>query len=218
MHPVAPDGSPVEVYRRLPAGGEPGIIHDAVSSGSSLLELGCGTGRVTVALAGLGHHVTAVDQSAAMLAELPRDPSIEPVEADIERLDLGRRFDAVILGSHLLNAPDGLAARFLATAGRHLATKGLAVAEVYPAAMDWPAAVGRRSPVGDVGVTVTRAMVRGTRLNAAVAYDVEGRTWDQPFEADLLDEDALRARLLEGGFAFDRWLDEPSGWLAARRR
>lgn len=217
MAHVAPDGSPVEVYRRLAVGREPEIIDTAVPSGASLLELGCGTGRVTLPLAGLGHHVTAVDESAAMLAELPPDSAIEPVEGDIQGLDLGRRFDAVILGSHLLNAPDGLAARFLATARRHLGPGGLAVAEVYPVAMDWAAAVGRRSLVGDVGVTVARASVRGSRLDAVVVYDVDDRTWEQPFEADLLDEEALRARLLAGGFAFDRWLDEPSGWLAARR-
>jgi SAM-dependent methyltransferase len=215
---VAPDGSPVEVYRRLAVGREPQIIDAAVAPGASLLELGCGTGRVTIELARLGHHVTAVDESPAMLAELPRDRGIEPVEADIGGLDLGRRFDAVILGSHLLNAPDGLAAGFLATARRHLEVDGLAVAEVYPTAMDWTAAVGRRSLVGDVGVTVTRASVRGSRLDAAVAYDVDGRSWAQPFEADLMDEDTLRARLLDGGFGFDRWLDEASGWLAARRR
>ena len=218
MDHVAPDGSPVAVYHRLPAGREPEIIGSAVPPRASLLELGCGTGRVTVPLTRLGHRVTAVDQSAAMLAELPQDPGIEPVEADIERLDLGQRFDAVILGSHLLNAPDGVAARFLATARRHLAPDGLALAEVYPAAMDWAAAVGRRSLVGDVGITVTRASIRGSRLDAAVAYDFDGRTWEQPFEAELLDEDTLRARLLDGGFAFARWLDEPSGWLAARRR
>jgi SAM-dependent methyltransferase len=215
---VAPDGSPVEVYRRLPAGREPGIIHAAVRAGATLLELGCGTGRVTAALAALGHHVTAVDQSAAMLGLMPDHPAIDTVEADIETLDIHRRFDAVVLGSHLLNTPDGLSAQFLGAAARHLGPGGLVVAEVYPPAMDWVASVGRRSVVGSVGITVVRAIVRGTRLDAAVAYDVDGRSWQQPFEADLLDETAIRARLTDGGFVFDRWLDESSGWFAARRR
>src|SRR5436190_10040316 len=90
---IAPDGSPVEVYRRIPAGREPQIIHGAVTAGGTLLELGCGGGRMTRALAALGHHVVAVDQSAAMLALLPMDDAIEPVQADIETLDLDRQFD-----------------------------------------------------------------------------------------------------------------------------
>jgi SAM-dependent methyltransferase len=215
---VAPDGSPVEVYRALPAGREPAIIHAAVPAGASLLELGCGTGRVTVALAALGHRITAVDQSAAMLANLPDDPAIESVQADIETLDLGRHFDAVLLGSHLLNTPDGLARQFLAAAERHLEPGGLALVEVYPPATDWVASVGRRSVLGDVGITIVRATVRETRLEAAVVYDVDGRSWEQAFEADMLDEPAIRDRLEDGGFAFDRWLDASSGWLAAGRR
>jgi SAM-dependent methyltransferase len=40
----------------------------AGGSGPTMLEIGCGTGRVTVALARMGREVTAVDASAAMLA------------------------------------------------------------------------------------------------------------------------------------------------------
>lgn len=212
---VAPDGSPVAVYRRLRAGLEPGLIHAAVSPGATILELGCGTGRVTVPLAALGHRVTAVDQSAAMLAELPPSASIELIQADIETLELDRTWDAVLLGSHLLNTPDGLAAAFLATARRHLARSGLVLAEVYPPAMDWPGAVGRRSLVGEVAITVLEASVQDRRLTAVIEYEVDGRSWRQPFEADLLDEPLIRQRLESAGFAFDWWLDEPSGWLLA---
>ena len=37
-------------------------------SGSPVLDIGCGTGRVTVALAEAGFHVTGIDESAPMLA------------------------------------------------------------------------------------------------------------------------------------------------------
>jgi SAM-dependent methyltransferase len=212
---IAPDGSPVEIYRRIPAGREPEIIDAAVAPRSALLELGCGGGRMTRALVSLGHRVTAVDQSRAMLALLPDDPAIDPVNADIETLDLGRRFDGVIVASHLLNVGEELAAAFLATAGRHLALGGVVLAEVYPPEMDWAAAVGRRSVVGDVGVTVTGARRDRNHLDATVEYDLEGRMWRQPFDADLLDEAAIRARLGAAGLAFDKWLDEPTGWFRA---
>ncbi|MGH2735107.1 MAG: hypothetical protein ACRDKZ_05985 [Actinomycetota bacterium] len=44
---IAPDGSPVEVYLRLPPGDQPDIIHGAISKDGDILELGCGTGRIT---------------------------------------------------------------------------------------------------------------------------------------------------------------------------
>jgi SAM-dependent methyltransferase len=68
-----------------------------------VLELGCGTGRLADALVALGHPTTGVDQSAAMLAHVHR---AAPVLADIEGLDLGRRFDGVVLASHLVNVAD----------------------------------------------------------------------------------------------------------------
>ncbi|MGH2736710.1 MAG: class I SAM-dependent methyltransferase [Actinomycetota bacterium] len=81
---IAPDGSPVEVYRHLPAGDEPEIIHTAIQERGEILELGCGTGRITHRLVELRHAVTAVDQSAEMLRHVR---GAETVLADIEGLD-----------------------------------------------------------------------------------------------------------------------------------
>jgi SAM-dependent methyltransferase len=89
---VAPDGSPVEIYRRLPAGEEPAIIHLAAGEGVEILELGSGAGRVARALVALGHRVTAVDESADMLADLRGTPGVEVVQSRIEELDPGRTF------------------------------------------------------------------------------------------------------------------------------
>src|SRR5688500_18256195 len=70
---VTRDGSPVEVYRRLPATGEAELIHRAIPAGATVLDLGCGTGRIARGLVALGHPVTGVDDSPAMIAELPPD-------------------------------------------------------------------------------------------------------------------------------------------------
>jgi SAM-dependent methyltransferase len=78
----------------LPAGADPGIIHAAVPGGTSILELGSGTGRVTSALTALGRPVVAVDESAEMLA---RVRGAETVQAGIEDLSLSRLFDVVLL-------------------------------------------------------------------------------------------------------------------------
>jgi SAM-dependent methyltransferase len=208
---VAPDGSPVLVYRRIPPAGEPETVHAAIPKGATILELGAGAGRVTHPLVALGHPVTAVDDSPAMLAEIH---GARTVHADIVELDLAERFDAVLLGSHLLNDPDRAAA-FLATARRHVADGGVVLAEVYPPDLDWGAAVGQASRAGPVTITVTRAAAKGQRVDAEVAYEVEGRRWSQPFTAVVRDEADLRDTLASAGLAFDRWLDRSRGWLAA---
>lgn len=38
MNDVAPDGSPVAFYRRLPATGEPELIHATIGAGASVLD------------------------------------------------------------------------------------------------------------------------------------------------------------------------------------
>ncbi len=120
---VTPDGSPVLLYRRLPPGSEASVIDSVVRRRSTILELGAGAGRVTHALVDLGHRLVAVDQSQEMLRWVH---GAETVIADIEALDLRRRFDAVVLGSHLVNtADDRTRAAFLATCRRHVADDGV---------------------------------------------------------------------------------------------
>ena len=64
---VAPDGSPVAFYARLPATGEPELIHALAPRGSTILDLGCGVGRMAGPLAALGHRVTGIDNAPGML-------------------------------------------------------------------------------------------------------------------------------------------------------
>ena len=66
---TAPDGSPVDLYLRLPSFGEAERIHELLAPGEAILEFGCRVGRVTHELR-LGHPVTAVDESAEMLAQV----------------------------------------------------------------------------------------------------------------------------------------------------
>ncbi|HVG86353.1 MAG TPA: methyltransferase domain-containing protein [Vicinamibacterales bacterium] len=80
-------------------------------SGGPILELGCGTGRVTVPLARDGHRVVALDQSEAMLAGLEarraRLPAvarerITVVRGDLRDFALGRRFPLIIAAFNVL--------------------------------------------------------------------------------------------------------------------
>lgn len=93
---ITPDGCAVEFYALLPTMGEPPIVHAAVPEGASILELGCGTGRILRPLAELGHPVLGVDESPAMLAHVADLPT---TRSRIEMLRLYRTFDAVVLVS-----------------------------------------------------------------------------------------------------------------------
>jgi SAM-dependent methyltransferase len=111
----------LEFYARMPSFGEAEIVHAAVPPGASVLELGCGTGRILRPLAALGHPVTGVDDSPDMLA---RSPDLPTICAPIQALRLDRSFDVVLLASTLINADPGTRRGFLAAVGRHLRGDG----------------------------------------------------------------------------------------------
>jgi SAM-dependent methyltransferase len=206
---VTPDGSPVEIYLALPGAAEAELVASALPANASILELGCGTGRVTHELVDRGFRVTAVDESAEMLEHVR---GAETVHARIEELDLGRTFDCVLLASHFVNAPD--ADVFLDACARHVDTNGVVLVESYPPDLEW--AVGRVTRLGDVSIELTDVELDSERVRATMAYELDGRRWPQEFEAVLLDDDELFRTLEGSGLAFDRWLDRHRGWLAAR--
>ena len=99
---------------------------------ASVLDAGCGTGRVAIELSRRGRAVVGVDVDAGMLEAARRKaPDIEWVEADLTdpQLDFGRTFDAVVLaGNVLIFVPSGSEERVIANAARWLAPGGRLVA------------------------------------------------------------------------------------------
>ena len=100
-----------------------------------ILELGCGDGRVALALVDDGHDVTGVDRSTEMLAALEArrgDRSIAIHEGDMRTVRLGRRFGLVIAPfnafAHLVTHEDRVA--FFETVAAHLAPGGTLVFDV----------------------------------------------------------------------------------------
>jgi SAM-dependent methyltransferase len=103
----------------------------AQEAAGSVLELGCGAGRVALTLAAAGLEVTAVDTSPALLAALraraaARDLEVETVIGDVRELSLSRTFALVAAPmqlAHLMGGPAGRE-RLLQRAAEHLAEGG----------------------------------------------------------------------------------------------
>ncbi len=97
---------------------------------TSVLDAGCGTGRVGVELARHGIEVTGVDLDPSMLATARgRAPEVTWVEADLTELDLGRTFDVVVMAGNVpLFTPPGTEAALVAHVARHVAPGGVLVA------------------------------------------------------------------------------------------
>ncbi len=69
---------------------------------ASVLDAGGGTGRVAIELARRGVDVTGGDVDRSMIAEARRRaPGLDWVAADLATLDLGRRFDVVVLAGNV---------------------------------------------------------------------------------------------------------------------
>lgn len=80
----------------------PFFLQEATATRGDVLELMCGTGRVSLALAEAGVELTCVDSSGAMLARLHNKLAVKNLSAhvlqmDVRLLDLGSQFDLIIL-------------------------------------------------------------------------------------------------------------------------
>ncbi|MET8702175.1 class I SAM-dependent methyltransferase [Kitasatospora sp. NPDC058032] len=213
---ITPDGCAVDMYARLPVNDEPELIAGAVPPGASLLELGCGVGRMTHPLLERGFRVTAVDESAEMLA---RVRGARTVRSPIEHLDLGERFDVVLLASFLIHAGSLDVRRgLLDTCRRHVAEDGCVL--IQREGEDWQARakVPRERPLGTDGlVRVASATPVAEGVNQVhVEYEFPDATWTQTFLSRPMDRAEFEQALAEAGLAVDSYLTEDRVWVRAR--
>ena len=121
-------------------------LEEAERAGASsrVLELGCGTGRLTLPLAQAGHEVTGIDLSPAMLAraraKLAAPPSsvrdrVTLLEGDVSRIELSETpsFDLVVAPFRVLQHFVAIADQLdvLAGARRRLRPGGRLVLDVF---------------------------------------------------------------------------------------
>jgi SAM-dependent methyltransferase len=119
-------------WDRMAAAGEP--VHgeaDLVTgfAPASVLDAGCGTGRVGIELARRGIEVVGVDADPDMLERARRrSTDVTWVLADLATLDLGRTFDVVVLAGNVLPFVEPVdRAAAVASCARHRDAGGLLV-------------------------------------------------------------------------------------------
>jgi SAM-dependent methyltransferase len=110
--------------------------------GSPILELACGTGRITLLLAQAGYEITGIELSPEMLEiaqeklqQLPEEVQsrVSLNHADITDFHLKRRFAMIIIPwsfKYLLTTDDQLAC--LRQVREHLADDGVFILDLYP--------------------------------------------------------------------------------------
>ncbi|OIJ69054.1 class I SAM-dependent methyltransferase [Streptomyces mangrovisoli] len=212
---ITPDGCAVELYARLRVRDEPEIIAAAVPPGAHILELGCGTGRVTHALLERGFTVTAVDESAQMLE---RVRGARTICGPIEELDLDETFDVVMLASFLVHTGDPEVRRALLRAcARHVAKDGQVL--IQREGEDWHTNVPRErvDPAGYT-VRIVSSEPVGQGVNAVHAeYVFPDAIWTQTFRSRPLTKEEFEAALAEEGLAVDEYLTEDRVWVRVVR-
>jgi SAM-dependent methyltransferase len=176
--------------------------------GSPILDVGAGTGRVTLDLARRGHEVVALDLGGELLEALRERAAgfaVTTVVADARELALDRRFPLVIVPMQtlqLLEGPDGRA-RFLTRAREHLMPGGLiAVAladalECFDEEHDQPPPPDMRD-IGGVVYASRPVAVRDLggraaidRVRDIVEADGTHTSFDNVIELDRIEPDEL---------------------------
>ncbi len=106
--------------------------------GKSILELACGTGRITIALAQAGFNIAGIDFSDSMLQEareksLMAGVEIKLVKGDMRDFNLGKKFSLIFIAAnalcHLLTLDDFEAC--MSAVKNHLTQNGRFVISVF---------------------------------------------------------------------------------------
>jgi SAM-dependent methyltransferase len=192
----------------------------------SVLDLGCGTGQLAVALADR-RSVTGVDPAPAMLdiaRHRPGGQRIDWVEADARTVRLGRRFDLVLLTGHafqvFLTREDREAV--LATIAAHLAPGGRFIFDTRnPATEEWLEWTPERSQreLSHPGLGTVRAWndFRRDPATGVVIYSTHyeipdsGRVLSAESKIAFPAKESLARMLDETGLVVEVWLGSWQG-------
>ncbi|MGD9396182.1 MAG: class I SAM-dependent methyltransferase [Candidatus Thorarchaeota archaeon] len=185
----------------------PFFLEYAQRTGSPILDLAAGTGRVTFALAQEGFDVVALEQSPSMLAvafdKLEKSPEsvssrIKLVQGSMKKFTLNQKFALVIIPNsfgHLLNTEDQLST--IHCVRDHLIDGGLFILDLYPGAQQYERAKFEDAPAQlPDGRRVTRSGViqsdfPNQLMRVELRYTVQDSDGQVTNEIDVVSKVAL---------------------------
>ncbi len=195
----------------------------ATKYGGPVLELACGTGRLTIPLSLAGFDITRLDSAPAMLdvarAKAERSSAdIALVQADIRDFSLDGRFRLILIAnnslSHLLHNQEVEAC--FRCVRQHLAPGGRFIVDLFTPS---PRILARdpfeRHPVGEyedpdgegrIRVSETNEYATTTQVNHIVWHyqrDGKAETWDLQLKLRMFYPQEIDALLAHNGFAID---------------
>lgn len=96
----------------------------------SLLDAGCGTGRLAIEMTSRGHHAVGVDLDPDMIARArSKAPDIEWHVADLSKLALGSKSEVVVMAGNIpLFCSPGSQAAIIKSLSQHIVTGGFLIA------------------------------------------------------------------------------------------
>jgi len=202
-------------------------VEEAKATRGTVLEVGCGTGRILLPIARAGIPITGIDGSKQMLercrAKLQGERATLVLH-DMRDFDLSVKFDLIIapfrVVQHLTTIDDQL--RFLATVARHLAPQGRLIFDVFNPRFDMLVNADgvEREDTPEQRLPDGRTFRRAYRIarvrwldqvsEAELVYYVDGTRYVQAFEMrwylvaelrNLLARAGFRVREMYGDFA-----------------
>ncbi|GAA2556151.1 class I SAM-dependent methyltransferase [Pseudonocardia hydrocarbonoxydans] len=148
------DGYDARWARMAAEGGNPHGEADLVRSMGprSVLDGGCGTGRVGIELARHGIAVLGVDPDPDMIAAArAKAPDVEWLQLDLADLERPERFDVVVLAGNVIPYA-GRRAELVAACARHLVAGGRVVAG-FALQDGWPTSADYDAWCADAGLS-----------------------------------------------------------------
>ncbi|MFN3211982.1 MAG: class I SAM-dependent methyltransferase [Henriciella sp.] len=157
-----------------------------------VLDLGCGTGLLSLAYAALGHRVTGVDPAAAMLNVARRHllgDKVTWVESAAEDFQSDQKFDLIIMTGHAFQVllTDAQVEATMVTMAQHLSPGGTVAFESRNPVLDWD---GIWAPA--YGMETEHGAVRAVRrlTDASRAPEYLSFAWDYHFSDQVLTSDS----------------------------
>ena len=185
----------------------------------TILDMGCGTGRLAVALAERGHRVTGADPSDGMM-KVARSRSgaarVRWLDSDAASLALDTRFDLIIMTGHVFQVflEDDEVRATLRNLRRHLAPGGrLAFETRNPLVEEWrewiPALTRESLQVPSIGAVEIHYDIAEAQ-GAFVTFETHFRFAPDdvviaPTTLRFMSHDALAGFLAESGFSEVTW-------------